>query len=146
MEEKTNETVLQVRKEILRKINEAEDEGKKRVEGLQQETTERFKQFKHEVHQVQKEAKEEIGQVQTRVEERCNQLDVAVNEVKGKTTAHEGKIEESRLRELRLQEEVNALKDRPYLSSHIPCNENRDIINFRSYKRNPDVYKRQRLY
>ena len=29
------------------------------------------------------------------------------------------------------------LKDRPFISSHIPCNENREIINFRNYKRNP---------
>ena len=62
--------------------------------------------FKQEVHQVQK---EEIGQVQTRAEERCNHLDASVYEVKGTTTAHEEKIEEFRLRELRLQEEVNTV-------------------------------------
>ena len=88
--ERTNETVLQVREEILTKVNEAEGESKRRIEGLQQETTNKFEQ------------------VQTRTEERYNQLDASVSEVKDTTTAQEGKLEEFRVRELRLQEEINA--------------------------------------
>ena len=117
--ERTNETVMQVREEILNKVNEAEGESKRRIEGLQQKTTEKFEQ------------------VQTRVEERYNQLDASVSKVKGTTTAHEGNIEESRVRELRLQEEINALKDRPLMSSHVSCSDNREIVNFKNHKRNP---------
>ena len=62
---------------------------------------------------------------------------MSVSEVKGTTTPHEGKIEESRVRELCLQEEINALKDRPLMSSHVSCSENREIVNFKNYKRNP---------
>ena len=93
--------------------------GKRRVEGLQKETNHK------------------IEQIQTRVEEKYSKLDASVSEVKDTTTAQEGKIAEFRVRELRLQEEINALKGRPLISSHISCSENREAINFKNYKRNP---------
>ena len=64
-------------------------------------------------------------------------MDASVSEVKDTTTVQEGKIAEFRARELRLQEEINALKDRPIMSSHISCSENRETINFKNYKHNP---------
>ena len=64
-------------------------------------------------------------------------MDASVSEVKDTTTAQEGKIAEFRARELRLQEEINALKDRPIMTSHVLCSENRETINFKNYKRNP---------
>ena len=90
--------VLQVREEILIKVNEVEGEGKRRVEGLQKETNNK------------------LEQIQTRVEENYSRLDASVSEVKDTTTAQEGKIAEFRARELCLQEEINALKDRPIMS------------------------------
>ena len=56
-----------------------------------------------------------------------SRLDASVSEVKDTTTAQEGKIAEFRARELRLQEEINALKDRPISVSYTHL----------------DVYKRQ---
>ena len=46
--------------------------------------------------------------------------------MKDTTTAQEGKIAEFRARELRLQEEINALKDRPIMTSHVLCSETRE--------------------
>ena len=36
-----------------------------------------------------------------------------------------------------MQEELDALREKPCHSTHIITNENREVINFRSYRRNP---------
>ena len=47
--EKTSEVVMQVREEILIKVNEVEGEGKRRVEGLQKETNNKLEQIQTRV-------------------------------------------------------------------------------------------------
>ena len=43
---KTNETLIQVREEILNKVNNVEEESKNRIEGIQQETVGMLEQMK----------------------------------------------------------------------------------------------------
>ena len=135
--EKTNETVVQVCEEIQNKINNVKNENKTMVEGLQQETVERCEQIKQEVHQIREENKEGIAQVQTDIGERMERVYNNLNNVESQVSTNKEKIEEIRRREIQLQEEVDSWRDRTCQNTHITNNDNRELINFRNYKRNP---------
>ena len=135
--EKTNETVMQVREEIQNKINDIQNENKTMVEGLQQETVERCEKIKQEVHQIREENKEGITQVQTDMGERLERVYDNLNNVESQIDTNKSKIEEIRRREIQTQEEVDSWRDRTCQHNHIINNDNRESINFRSYKRNP---------
>ena len=83
-----------------------------------------------------------------------------LNNVESQVSTNKEKIEEIRRREIQLQEEVDSWRDRTCQNTYITNNDNRELINFRNYKRNPmeflkrveavsythlDVYKRQAL-
>ena len=60
-----------------------------------------------------------------------------INKIDEKTQENKEKIREISQKEKQMQEELDALREKPCSSTHIFTNENREIINFKSYRRNP---------
>ena len=102
------------------------------VEGLQQETVENYEKIKQEVHQKREENKEGITQVQTARGERLERVYDNLDNMESQISTNKSKIEE-----IQIQEEVDSWRDRTCQHNHITNHNNRESINFRSYKRNP---------
>ena len=74
----TNETVIQVREELISKISDVEDEGKNRIDELQQVTTAECTRTKQE---VLKKLEEKQKEIQTDVSERVEGVYSNLNQV-----------------------------------------------------------------
>ena len=130
----TSETVAKAQEEILNQIKPVEDDGKHRIEELQQITTIECTRNKQE---VLKRLEEKHKEIQTDVSERVERVYSNLNQVDGQTKENKEKIQGLNQRERQMQEELDALRDKPCNNTHIITSENRELINFRSYRRNP---------
>ena len=71
------------------------------------------------------------------VNDRVEKVHTAINKVDGQTKENKEKIQGISQRERQMQEELDTLREKPCHNTHIITSENRDVINFRSYRWNP---------
>ena len=102
---------------ILSKIKAVEDEGRIARDELQLITTIECTRNKQE---VLKKLEEKHKEIQGDVSERVERVYTNLNQ-----------------QERQMQEELDALRDKPCNNAHIITSENRELINVRSYRRNP---------
>ena len=119
---------------MTNKINHVEEEGIIRVQELQQINTEECTKNKHEVLQKLDERHKEI---QTDISERVERVYTTINKIDGQTQENKEKIIGISQRERQMQEKLDTLREKPCNNTHIITSENREVINFRSYRRNP---------
>ena len=87
---------------------------------------------------MQKETQEKIEKVQEKVEEKIKHMEVNVNSVKNQVTNNTEKIEEIHKRELvNIREELEIVRNRPFNVPNFQLADNREIINFKNYRKNP---------
>ena len=68
----------------------------------------------------------------------------SVDTVRTLTIANKEKIEELRQREiLQMREEIEIIRNRPAQGPYIQPTDNRDVINFKNYKKNPIEFLEQ---
>ena len=76
-------------------------------------------------------------EIQTDVSERVERVYTNLNKVDGQIQENREKIQGISQRERQMQEELDALREKPCNNTHIITSENWELINFRSYRRNP---------
>ena len=87
---------------------------------------------------MQKETQEDIERVQARIGERIEDINANMNNVKGQVINNKEKIEEIHQRELvNIREELEMIRSRPFSISNVQPTDNREVINFKNYKKNP---------
>ena len=87
---------------------------------------------------------ENINQVRTDLGKRCQEIDTAVNEVRGQGQHKQEKIEKIQRREItKIREELDIISNRPTVISHLQHLDNRELINFKIYRRNPMEFLEQ---
>ena len=87
--------------------------------------------------EVVKELEERHQELQIDVNNRVEKVYTVIDKIDGLTRENREKIQGISLREKQMQEELDALREKPYNSTQIITSENREMINFRSYRRNP---------
>ena len=102
--EKTNETVSEVRKEVINKINDLEGENKRRFDECHEETTKKCEQVKQDIRQVREENQKEITVIRTDLGERMEGVYSNLNKIDSKADKHKQRIDEINRREEILQE------------------------------------------
>ena len=70
--------------------------------------------------------------------EKCREIDTAVNEVRGQGQQNKNRIEEIQQREIaKIREELEVINNRPPVMTQYQHMDNREVINFKQYRRNP---------
>ena len=81
---------------------------------------------------------DEIKRVRIDVGERCEEVSTSVDAVRNLTVANRERIEELRQQEIvQMREEIEVIRNRPIQGQYLLPNDNRDVINFNNYRRNP---------
>ena len=79
-----------------------------------------------------------MTRAQTNFGERCEDIIATVNDVRDQVHSDKEKMAEIQQRELNnFIEEINMFRNQPVQMSGIPNMDNRETINFRTYKKNP---------
>ena len=76
-------------------------------------------------------------EIQTDISEQVERVYTTINKVDVQTQENKEKIQGISQRERQMQEELDALREKPCNNTHIITSKNREVINFRSYRRNP---------
>ena len=124
--EQYNQELQQTRNEVDGRINSIEEINEVRIESLK------------------KMSQDEIKRVRTDVGEICEEIDASVNTIRTLTVTNKEKIEELCQREiLQIREELETIRNRPAQGHYLQPIDNRDIINFKNYKKNPIEFLEQ---
>ena len=126
--------MIQIREELNNKISNIEEEGKLRATEFYQVLTEECQKNRQE---VVKELEERHQELQLDVNNRVEKVYTVIDKIDGLTRENREKIQGISIREKQMQEELDALREKPYNHTQFITSENREMINFRSYRRNP---------
>ena len=118
--EQQDQDLKRTREEVDGKIDTMEEVTEARIESLK-----RLNQ-------------DEIKRVRIDVGERCEEVSTSVDAVRNLTVANRERIEELRQQEIvQMREEIEVIRNRPIQGQYLLPNDNRDVINFKNYRRNP---------
>ena len=82
--------------------------------------------------EVVKELEERHQEIQIDVNNRVEKVYTVIDKLDGLTRENREKIQGISIREKQMQEELDALREKPYNNTQIITSENREIINFLS--------------
>ena len=143
--EKTNKKIEEQMTVVRQEISEVNGRLENANQEVQQVKTDfvtrmtKFEEVSHtQIEAIRTTTAEGLQQVRTDLGEKCRGIDTAVNEVRGQGQHNREKIEEIQNREItKIREELEIINNRPPIISQFQHIDNREAINFKSYKRNP---------
>ena len=121
----------------LERLQEGNDTRFETMEERTVETKQSVQTLDNKVRQNQDEIMKEVGEVRKDVSKRIQRTYDIANRLDEQIRTNKNNIQEIDQREKNLQERLEALRDTPILSTHTCHSENREVINFQNYRRNP---------
>ena len=117
--DRNSQELHQVPENINIRINHIEEDSSAKIESI-------------------KKKQEELMRAQTNFGARCEEITATVNDVRDQVHSDKEKMAEVQQREFNnFREEINLFRNQPIQMSGIPNMDNRETINFRTYKKNP---------
>lgn len=148
MEENINRKLEDTINKKMDDTNKKMDDNNKKLEDVSKQMTEYNETIKQQIldirEQVQQNSlelqsmKEEAIENTKKIEEKVTTINTNVETINNQVQDNTGKIEEINKKELvNIREELERIKNRPVGLTCHQARDNREIINFRNYQRNP---------